>query len=74
MAIVKLVEKDEEYFTIGDLIEDIKKSKNQEESMKPELFTALKDLSEEKRKTSSSTSSYFPLQTRKRLWKTSIIS
>ena len=24
MAIVKLVEKDEEYFTIGDLIEDIK--------------------------------------------------
>ena len=40
--------------------------------MKPELFTALKDLSEEKRKTSSSTSSYFPLQTRKKLWKTSI--
>ena len=72
MAIVKLVEKDDEYFTIGDLIEDIKK--NQEESMKPELFTALKDLSEEKRKTSSSTSSYFPLQTRKKLWKTSITS
>ena len=61
MAIVKLVEKDDEYFTIGDLIE-------------PELFTALKDLSEEKRKTSSSTSSYFPLQTRKKLWKTSITS
>ena len=58
MAIVKLVEKDDEYFTI----------------VKPELFTALKDLSEEKRKTSSSTSSYFPLQTRKKLWKTSITS
>ena len=64
MAIVKLVEKDDEYFTIGDLIEDIKKSRRVDEA----------DLSEEKRKTSSSTSLYFPLQTRKKLWKTSITS
>ena len=71
MAIANLVEKDEEYFTLGDLIEDIKKSRRVDEA---ELFTALKDLSEVKRKTSSSTSSYLPLQTRKRLWKTSITS
>ena len=32
MAIVKLVEKDEEYFTIGDLIEDIKKSRRVDEA------------------------------------------
>ena len=32
MAIVKLVEKDDEYFTIGDLIEDIKKSRRVDEA------------------------------------------
>ena len=32
MAIVKLVEKDEEYFTTGDLIEDIKKSRRVDEA------------------------------------------
>ena len=26
--VIKIVEKDEEYFTIGDLIEDIKKSQS----------------------------------------------
>ena len=32
MAIIKIVEKDSEYFTIGDLIEDIKKSRRVDEA------------------------------------------
>ena len=39
--VIKIVEKDEEYFTIGDLIEDIK---NHKELMKLEQFTVLKEL------------------------------
>ena len=30
--VIKIVEKDEEYFTIGDLIEDIKKSQRVDEA------------------------------------------
>ena len=41
--VIKIVEKDEEYFTIGDLIEDIKKSQSKE-LMKLEQFTVLKEL------------------------------